>query len=265
MAAPEYKPGNTPGRGIRIVKQRLLDYLLGSGAFPEGLSLADIGYEGDVVPGAGTLLTSAFERAGGLFDSPEAQQRQATLGTLMGMAPSFSADPALRERYFNEAISQPALQQFNRDVVPAIAARYGRGGNLGAAADVTARAGADLASQLSGQRAGLLRGDEQMAAQSIDTARGQGLQAAGLSYNDQVGGLGLLSQLGTAQRTITGQQNAGRLNQLLMQQPFGDPRLSLLGLLGSSGPFSYQPTVVGAPGTPGAGIGLLGSLLGAFG
>lgn len=258
-----YSPGHAD-QGVRAIKDRLFQYILGD-IFPQGLSLADIGFEGDVVPGAGPLLSQAFGLAGELPGSQEAQARSGTLGQLMQMNPSFSADPALRERFLQQSVTDPAQRFFNETVAPSIAARYGRGGNLGAASDVTARAGADLASQLSGQRAGILRGDEQMTAQSLDTARGQGLQAAGLSYNNQVGTLGLLSQLGGAQRSIQGQQNQGRLNQLLMQQPFGDPRLSLLGLVSSGGPFTYQPNVVGAPGTPGAGIGLLGSLLGAFG
>jgi hypothetical protein len=246
------------------LKGALYDYLLGSGAFPQGTSLAQLGYTGGpLTPGPGPLLSQAFDLGGGLATSPEAQQRAGTLGQLMQMNPSFSADPALRERYLQQAVTDPAMQYFNNTVAPSIAARYGRGGNIGAAADVTARAGQDLAGQLAGTRAGILRGDEQQTAQSIDAARGQGLSAAGLSYNNQVGTLGLLGQLGTAQRTIQGQQNAGQLNEALLGQPFADPRLSLVGLLGSSQ--NYTPSVVGAPNTPGAGYGILGSLLSAFG
>ena len=248
---------------VKQIKQGLFEGLFGKDWQPTGHSLADYGFTGELVPGAGPLLGQAFDLGGGLATSPEAMQRTGTLSRLMQGTPSFAADPALRERYLQQAVTDPATRYFNDTVAPSIAARYGRGGNLGAAADVTARAGADLASQLAGTRAGVLRGDEQLGAQSQDQALARALQATGLSYNNQVGTLGLLSQLGNAQRSITGQQNRQRLNEALLQQPFSDPSLSLVGLFGN--PTYYTPSVVGAPNTPGAGIGVLGSLLSAFG
>jgi hypothetical protein len=226
------------------------------GAFPGGMTLEDMGFTGEVVPGAGPMLSQAFDQASGFATSPEYMQRQQMLGSLMQGTPSFSADPELRERYFQQAITDPAMAYYNETVAPSIAARYGRGGNIGAAQQATAQGGADLAGQLAGQRAGLLRQDEVMAYQAQEAARQRQLQAGQMSMVNQAQPLNLLGQYGGLERGIRGEQNQQRLSEAYMAQPFGDPRLSMFSLLGGG---MATPGAVSSP-SAGGSAGWLGGL-----
>ena len=238
-----------------------------SGQFPTGMTLADIGFTGQVVPDAGPILQGAFDSAAGFANSPEYLQRQQTIGSLMNAGPSFSADPALRERYFQQSISDPAMQQFNQEILPGVAARFGRGGNLGAANYAAAQAGGQLSGQLAGQRAGLLRDDEVRAQQALDVMYGRQAQGVNLSNQNQLTPISLLDRYGNQERDIRGAQNAQRLQEAYMNTPFGDPRLSLLGLFPGSS--SVTPGQVGAPSASGGGgnglLGMAGSLLSGYG
>lgn len=261
--------GGANALGTQALQRSLLGYLMGgqptnirrgqygspvSGAFPGGMTLEQMGFTGEVVPSAGPMLSQAFDLAGGLAGSPEQAARTGAINSLLTAGPTFQADPALRERYFSDAIERPAMDRFHMEILPEIAARFGRGGNLGAANYAGAMAGSSLLGSLAGQRAGLLRDDEVRAQTALENMYGRRAGAVPLSFTNQTQPLSLLGAFGGLERDIRGAQNAQRLQEAYMAQPFGDPRLSLLSLLG--GGATQVPGQVAAPSAGGGGSSL---------
>lgn len=257
------------GLGQQAMQQSLLNYLMGGpgatpqhvrgyganggGMFPGGMTLEQMGFTGEVVPSAGPMLSQAFGNVGGFTQSPEYMARTNTANSLLNAGPTFQANPALREQYFRDAIERPAMDAFHMETMPAIAARFGRGGNIGAASYAGGQAASGLLGQLAGQRAGLMRDDEVRQQQAMESMYGRQANAMGLSYQNQVQPLSLLGTFGGMERDIRGAQNSQRLQEAYMGQPFGDPRLSLLSLLG--GGAMTTPGQVSAPQAGGGGAG----------
>ncbi|HUT76401.1 MAG TPA: hypothetical protein VM285_01880 [Polyangia bacterium] len=220
---------------------------------PGGMTLQQMGFTGDVVAPPGQMLSQAFQQAQDFGAAPDTAARTAAINQMLSGS---YGDPALRERFLQQTVTDPAQQFYDQTVAPSIAARYGRGGNLGAAQWATAQAGGQLAGNLAGQRAGILRGDELLGAQRQQAA-------IPLSYQNQIAPMSLLSQYGNMSRDIVGQQNQQRLQEAYMSQPFGDPRWGMMGMMGQGS--VTTPGQIGSPNASGslggAGAGLLGSLL----
>lgn len=267
--------GGQNALGSQNMQYSLLGYMMGgdpayitkgqhgapfSGTFPQGMTLDQMGFTGEVVPGAGPMLSQAFDLAGGLQKSPEYMARANTANSLLTAGPSFQANPALREQYFRDAIERPAMDTFHGETMPAIAARYGRGGNIGAASYASAQAGGSLLGTLAGQRAGLMRDDEVRQQQAIDQMYNRQGNAMGLSYQNQAQPLSLLGSFGSLERDIRGAQNSQRLQEAYMAQPFGDPRLGMLSYL--QGGAGATPGQAAAPQAGGSGASPWMSMLG---
>lgn len=223
-------------------------YRGGGTPFPTGTSLEALGYEGDVVPGAGPLLESAFSRAGQIGTGAPTEARLSQLGTLVQGQPAVNLDPALRERFFQSSVVDPAMRRFERDTIPAILARFGGGGQTGAIREELARAGTDLQTNLAGIGAGLLRDDERLNAQLADQAQQRSLAAIGSLREEELLPISVQTQIGDLQRSIVGQQNQEALYRALLASPYGDPRLSMLPLIGgASSTFGPQVSAGGNP------------------
>ncbi len=206
-----------------------------SGPFPApGTTLEGLGFEGSVVPPSGPLLDSAFQRTASLGTGAPTQARLAQLASLVSAQPALELDPAQREQFFKQSVADPAMQRFERDTIPAILARFGSGGQTGAIREELARAGTDLQTNLAGIQSGLLRDDERLRAGLAESAQQRSLSAIGALRDEELFPISAQAQIGDLQRSIVGQQNQEALFRALLATPYGDPRLSMLPLIGGS-------------------------------
>jgi hypothetical protein len=231
------------------LEQAVLDYIISGqpssirgSQFPTGVTYESMGLPSDfqAVPGPGPLLSAAFMEAArfGQGTDPLSQQREQSLGRLLSGESAFTADPELRERYFTEAIQRPTLQAFEREVLPSIAERFAGGGQTGAARRFTNTAITDLMTNLSGQRAGLLRQDEVLGAEMQSQALGRMLAGIQPSLQAQTTPISVMGQMGGWQRGITGQQRGEELMRAMLAQPWSDPRLGLYGAFLGNAPLA---------------------------
>ena len=238
------------------VQNALLTYLngpiQGTGAtFPQGINLEHLGFQGTITPEAGPFIEQGLSQVAAIPGSPQEIARQQALQRIVGGEVGTGGDafnPELRERFFREQVSDPAMQEFNRNVAPNIANRFLSRGQTGAAMRELAQAGAQLTGQLSGQRAGLLRNDENLMAQAREAALNRLLPGVGASQQHQVNAVGTQFAAGDLDRTIRGQFNSERLNRLLGEQPFSDPRLALFPLAQGIGTAAPAPQASGLGG-----------------
>ena len=226
------------GKARKQLKKGIVSYL-GQGGFPRGISLEEMGFTGTLTPEIGATLQQGVNQAQAFTPYQPSAEQSGAMSRLLSGEQTFNADPALRERYFQQAVTDPAQQFFNTQVAPSIAARYGRGGNIGAASYATGQAGQQLAGQLAGTRAGLLRDDERLAEQSRQAAQariaqglGLGVQQGALGLQSQQFGQNNLMQFGQLERGIRGQGIQEQLQRVLARQAFNDPRLGLFQMLG---------------------------------
>lgn len=141
-------------------------------------------------------------------------------GQLMGV-PAFNPDPAVRERYFAEAVEPAARRAFSETTVPQIASFFAaRNANRGGAFQrQLATAAENLETNLAGIRAGLLSEDEGRRFASLENAAQRipgGIQQA---IGAGILPIQLRASLGAEQRGIQQQFNTARfLNQFVDEQ-----------------------------------------------
>lgn len=233
-----------------------------TGTFPTGTSLEEMGFTGELVPPAGPLLASAFQGAMDFGTAPNAQLRQTALAGLAS-GTQFGFDPALRAEFYEKGFVEPEMQRWREEIMPEIMHLRMPGGQVGAMRHELAQSGEDLSSQLAAIRAGLMRQDEaqlmQLTAQTMPGAI-EGLM------REETMPISIQAQMGDLGRTIEGQQNMQRFYEMILGQPWGDPRLGLLGLTGASPPGVIQPGGPGLSGLAqlGAGAARLGGTGGLF-
>ncbi len=149
------------------------------------------------------------------------------------------SDPG-REQFYQEAFLNPALRDFNEDILPAISEAYAARG-LERSGDVLramTNSGERLATSLSGQRAELLRSDQDRALLGLGQAFGAAATPQQIAFN-------------------TGQQNR------FLQNPYSNPAYGIAPLALGTQPYAVRTKSGGSSkgSNIGAGIGAgLGAL-----
>jgi len=194
-----------------------------------------------IIPGASQIQDQMFDLTGGFLGNVGGAINR----TLSGQ-PSFTVDPAARQRYYDQAIKAPAMREFD-NTLDQIDTRYGNrwtkagaGGHRGA----VNRAAGDLQANLTGQMAGLVREDEVAARAASESAANRQFQA-GFQGLDSIAGVG------STQRGIDAQRMGEDYNKWQQGQAYNNPWLNFMpqafqqryavgqspGLLGSMGGF----------------------------
>ena len=230
---------NDTANAISATNQQLTQNLQGSllgsqpglGPFPSGLNLEALGFEGPLVPGTNPLLEQAFQGAGQFGQGQLGQARnQALMQALSGQS-VMQLDPALRAQQFEQNVARPETQRLMRQTLPGVNSRFLPGGQTGANARVVGQTLTDFSTNLAGLNLESQRADERFNAQLQTQALQRAQGAFGPSLAEELKGISVPAQLGGIQRAIQGQQQSGELTNLLLQQPFSDPRLPLFGAL----------------------------------
>jgi hypothetical protein len=239
-----------------------------------------------MIPGVSPIQEQGFDLAGGLPGMIGGQQQfsQQMLGQIdpgmagrgMGMAESSLQDlmapydPSATEDFWSKSIKAPAMEAWRDEIMPSIMERgVGMGGTArsGPMGRELARSGEDLATNLSGQLAGLQYSGQQAQLGRQQTGVNQAMNLAGLPSSlmqgaGQVGGMGtdILSQMlniGGMQRGIAGEQLQEPYAKWQQAQPWNNPYLqAFLGQALGQPPKDVIATEQG----PGMGAQLLGPL-----
>lgn len=237
------------GTGTRELFKVLTDWLqpqIGQGVAP---------YPGTTVPEISPLQQAGFDVAGGYAPiavggqqyyqdvlgqqmtggGPFQQMAGQTLGGLMQ-----PYDPASATRHWQQAFVDPAMQNWQRDIMPLIKESYvARGaGESGALNRALARSGQELGTGLSSQLANILYSGEQAQLGRQQTGVGQAMQMAQLPGQllGQAGGvtgqgadlLGQMMNIGTMQRGFAAEPLQEELWKWQQEQPYQNPYLQFL-------------------------------------
>lgn len=223
-------------------QRAILDSLTGQIAGQVGQGITP--YGGQIAAGVSPLQQQAFDMAGAFGSTPEAMARGGALQQIMAGTPAFQASPQEYERAYAQGVEAPALAQWNRDIIPQILHQYGSGGTAGAVYDMLGRSGADLATNLAGQRAQYrLQGlhDQQGALEAAAGRRLAGIEASG---RESLMPLAVTSQMGDVQRGITQDQLGEDYLKWSSAQPYNNPWLGFLAPALGTQAFQtyYQPS-----------------------
>jgi hypothetical protein len=153
--------------------------------FSQGATPYQGSFLGETLPQYGTVTDLINQSATG---HPLAQQSQNALAQILsgktqyrndphlGEA-SFRLDPKTTDKYFNDAIKQPMLQAFDRDIMPRLNDQFaGMGATFSTRkGDAGARALSDLTSNLTAARSDLAYKDQSLAASLAESAAGRRL------------------------------------------------------------------------------------------
>lgn len=207
----------------------------------------ELGQPGEMPPGASQLQEQLFGALSGGETGGAGSAIQAGSEYLDRLL-SQDYDPTAGQEYWEQAFQKPMMQQWEQEIMPSIAEKYGGAGAISSSGFNRAmgQAGANMQTQLGGQLADVLYQGQQ-------AHKGRQLQGAGLSQQLA----GLLGQAGGEQRNIG-------LQQWESQQPWGNPWLNFLPLaLGTRAFENYaqQPYQQASPwGSAMSSLGTLGSL-----
>lgn len=188
-------------------------------------------YQGEITPGATSYQNQTFDRAGSLFgnmiDSSGAVSR------LISGDPAFTVDPADREAYYQSAVVNPSMRQFQNDILPLVDSRYGdTWGTAGGHREAVLRAGTDLTTNMGGILGDLVYKDvlagRDSAERGLDRiATGIGAGATAAAANTNI--LNSILGIGDFERRISAQQNSEDYNKWLSGQDYANPWLGFIG------------------------------------
>lgn len=200
-------------------------------------------YSGQIAAGVSPLQQQAFDLAGALGTTPEAMARGGALQQIMAGTPAYQASPEEYERAYAQGVEAPAMAQWSRDIIPQILHQYGSGGTAGAVYDMLGRSGADLATNLAGQRAQYrLQGlhDQQAA---LEAAAGRRLGGIEASAQESLRPILATGAMGEVQRGITQDQLGEDYLKWSTAQPYNNPWLGFLAPALGTQAFNtyYQP------------------------
>ncbi len=209
-------------------------------------------YQGQITPGATGNQGMAFAMAPGLMTGGQyAQDMEGARRRAITGAPAYTADPAARERYYNDSVLEPARAQFN-DTLRQVDARYGDrwSQDSGAHKANVYDAVSNFETGLAGIRGDLLYRDEQNAINSMERGADRSYGSlTSLPATDRAN-LGTLAALGGQERAIEGQAMGEEYNKWLMSQPWANPWLGYSSQVLSAQPFqvAQSPGMLGGIG-----------------
>ena len=256
---------------INVYSRQQNDYLEGLGnVLNQQIGQGVEAYGGQITPDATANQQAAFQGGAGLFADPRGTvDPTGAINTLMSGKPAFQVDPAQREAYYQDAFVNPARQQM-RDALQQVDSRYGTGfGSAGTHGAAAYRTVGDFETALSGQRAGLLWGDEQARRGAAEAGMQRMVPGAELGtrsnvalQGDRRANLGMQATLGGEERSIAGQQLGEDYNKWQTAQAYNNPWVQGYGaqLLNAS-PYAVGQSE-GALGAITGGISSIGGLFG---
>jgi hypothetical protein len=207
----------------------------GQGPFPSGLTPEMLGLPPDfsTTPGSNELIDKALGKLEGLDTSALTTGAEGALTRLLSGEQAATFDPALRERYWQQSVVDPALRRF-KDQTRALGHRYGRLGGGGAFTGSLAEESVKLQKDLAGLQASMLRDDERTAIASREAALNRMGQAVPVAQNWQTSLIQALGAGGEFQRGLEGELLTDQLNRAVMASPYGDPRWQYLSAVGGA-------------------------------
>jgi hypothetical protein len=240
-------PGGYTGNAPRMTtgQESLLNQLTGmiSGQVGKGVEA----YPGQVVPGATGTQQNTFDLAQ-LITGGQYQPVQDSQGALSQMFQPF--DPTSAQQYWQQGVVDPAMQLWERDILPAVQERFisNNAGSSGAANRAIARSGEELTTNLSGQLANLLYSGQQ-------SHLGRQVDASNTLMNQLTGITGIGTTAGGAERDIMSQLLGEDYQKWLATQPYNNPWLNMVPQ--ALGAQAFEPIVQG----PSSSSGLLQSVI----
>jgi hypothetical protein len=213
-------------------------------------------YPGDIAPGLGNTLKQLVDFARSYQDSELYRGSESVLNRALTADPDYESTRS----YWQDAFVDPAMQMFERDILPAIRERNVGQGTFMSGGRHRAETGAagDLMTNLTGQLANLMYGERQ-------NTLNRAMQAVPQSESLQGTAANLLGTVGGMERGVKAEQMAEDYNKWGFSRPYANPWLQLLPTaLGTQAttPYLYEE----APSTLGTlaqtGIGALGGGLG---
>jgi hypothetical protein len=181
-------------------------------------------------------------------------------------------DSGSATQYWNQAFVDPAIQNWQQNILPGVAEKYGTGGVGGSLGREMLRSGENVNTQLSGQLANILYSGEQAQLGRQQTGVNQAMNLAQMP-NQLVQGAGQIAGQGTDQLSqllnIGGQQQGQQQNLLnaeankwTQSQPYNNPYL--MGWLNTALQQQGMTPVV-QQGSPGLGTSLAAGMMPALG
>lgn len=186
-------------------------------------------------------------------------------------------DPAAATQFWNQSLVNPAMRNFNQNILPSITERYARGGNdAGAFNRAVVRGGTDLSSGLNEQLGSLLYSGQQAQLGRQQTGINQAMGMAQMpgqlaqQYGDFTGSVGNIGnqavQLGGQNQNYQQQLLNAAYQQWQQQQGYNNPWLQnyysqTMGIPAFENVAMGQPMGLGSSAAL-AGIGALGSFAG---
>lgn len=248
---PKYKqyPRYTPKQ--EEVLNKMLDWVspnIGKGIEP---------YSGQLTAQTSPLLKQAFENVQdlGMQNISQSQPYQQGLGLLSSLAQPYSPEQA--QQYWQQAFYEPALRQYEQDLLPKLQERFIANNAVDSSAfnRAIARSSEDLMKDLGSKLAETIFQDRARRENLQASLPAQFMQYAQTPLNFEMQKAGLLSNLGQIQRGIEQQGLQEQYQKWLMSQPWNSPYNKLaLSLLGQQAyipyiqPGSYQPGLLSALG-----------------
>lgn len=192
--------------------------------------------------------------------------RENALKSILSGQPAYSVDPTQRENYYQTAFYNPAMREYEQNILPQVMERAsGAGFHSSDTLNQMGKSSTDLATNLAAKRAELLWNDVQAGYAAREQAANRQAALAGSPTNIMTGYTQQLGTAGSYARAIENERLQGELSRWLSGEtvngvsnaaynPNTQLALSLLGLT----PFSYGANTQSS----GAGLGY-GALSGA--